>query len=164
MEHLATDAHDLIRHAADLRDTWQGKVLACAQARGNNQLAICSMLAHAFDEAMPVLLRVVKPSCWDAERQSLRTPFLCSIAKIDKRALIVVDVIAHDAAPVTRDVVIYGSLGHFQDEMRRVADAAKLTDEERVQFFICAKNWVAADRRLDPTMDPADPDARRLVN
>ena len=159
---LDTDAHDLIRHANDLRDLWQGRVLITA--RGNNLLAVSSMLAHAFDDAMAIMFRVVKPPCWDVERQSLKTPFLCSIAKIDKTSHIVVDVIEADGCAPTKDVVIYRSLGHFQDEMRRVADVAKLDDDERVQFFICAKNWIAADRRLDPTMNPADPDARRLIH
>ena len=162
MVELDTDAHDLIRHAKDLRDMWQGRVLATA--KGNNLLAVTSMLAHAYDEAMPILLRVVNPGCWDAEQQSLKAPFLCSIAKISKSSHIVVNAIDPVDGRVVKDTVIYSSLRHFQDEMRRVADAAKLTDAEREQFFICAKNWVAADRRLDPTMDPADPDARRLVN
>lgn len=154
-------AHELIRHSRDLRDMWQGRVLA--HAKGNNLLAVTSMLAHAFDDAMGIMLRVVKPKCWDVERQSLRAPFLCSIAKIDKRSHVVADVIDNDGTKL-KDVVVYRSTAHFQGEMRRVADVARLTDGERHEFFIVAKSWIAADRRLDPNMNPADPDARRLVN
>ena len=123
-----------------------------------------SMLAHAYDEAMPILFRVVRPSCWDESRQSLRAPFLCSIAKIDKASRVVADAILFDGALRVRDKVIYMSTRDFETEMRKLADVARLDDAERVAFFTCTKNWIAADQRLDPTMNPADPDARRLVH
>jgi hypothetical protein len=31
-------------------------------------------------------------------------------------------------------------------------------------MFAAVKRWVVADRRLDPNMDPQDPDAKRLVH
>jgi hypothetical protein len=31
-------------------------------------------------------------------------------------------------------------------------------------MFKYAQAWVVADRRLDPTFDPQDPDARRVLN
>jgi hypothetical protein len=31
-------------------------------------------------------------------------------------------------------------------------------------MFKCVSRWLRADRRLDPTFDPQDPDAKRLVN
>ncbi len=152
---------ELIRHSKDLRDTWQGKVME--HARGRVMLAVASMLAHAYDEAMAVLFRVVKPACWDVERQSLRAPFLCSIAKINKEGRIVADAILFDGAVRVRDKVIFASTRDFQNELRKLADIARLSDVEREQFFICAKKWVGSDQRLDPTMDPKDPDAKRLV-
>jgi hypothetical protein len=51
----------------------------------------------------------------------------------------------------------------YRDDMRRLADRLKLTDQERLEFFTCVKRWLVADHRLDPTMDPADPDAKRLT-
>lgn len=153
-------AHEGIRESRDLRDTWQGKVLEHAQ--GRMMLAVCSMLAHAFDEAMPILLRVVRPLCWDEERQSLKAPFLCSIAKIDHEGRVVADAILFEGAVKHRDKVMFASSRDYEYELRKLADMTQLSDADRRQFFICARNWVAADRRLDPAMDPRDPDAKRL--
>jgi hypothetical protein len=47
--------------------------------------------------------------------------------------------------------------------MRRLADRLKLSDQERLEFFTCVKRWLVADLRLDPTMDPMDPDAKHLT-
>lgn len=143
---------------------WQGKVLAAAN--GRNMLAVTSMLAHAYPDAIETLLRVIQPLCWDDGRGSLRAPFLSSIAKVDKAGRIVADAVMRDALVGEmnfRDRVLYVSLQDFQNEMRRIADRVKLGDDDRKQFFIVARNWIAADRRLDPNMDPRDPDAKRLV-
>ena len=51
----------------------------------------------------------------------------------------------------------------LRNDFRRLADKIKLSDADRVELFAAVKNWVVADRRLDPTMDPKDPDAKRLV-
>jgi hypothetical protein len=37
-------------------------------------------------------------------------------------------------------------------------------DKERIEFFEMVKLWLAADERLDPNMNPNDPDAKRLVH
>jgi hypothetical protein len=50
----------------------------------------------------------------------------------------------------------------MRDAFRRLADHVKLNDPERIELFKYAQRWVVADRRLDPTLDPQDPDARRL--
>lgn len=159
---MADSASDLIhKHAADLRHTWQGRALA--EAQGRMMLVVSSMLAHAYDEAMAVMFRVVKPKCWDAYQQTLRTPFLCSAGKIWKDGTIVADAILFDGALKQRKVM-FSSSRDFEYECRKLADRLKLSDKERVEFFIVAKNWVVCDYRIDPTMDPRDPDARRLVH
>jgi hypothetical protein len=151
---------DLIRHSQDLRAMWQGRVLAAAE--GRMMVAVASMLAHSYDLAMPILLRVVQPKCWDGMKQSLRTPFLCSCGKVAKNGTIVADVIvAEDQPPVSK--VLFSDTRDFEYELRKLADRLKLSDAERVEFFKVAKNWVVADTRLDPTMDPRDPDAKRLT-
>ena len=61
-------------------------------------------------------------------------------------------------------VKIYESLTDYESALRYFADELKLSDEDRVQFFTVMKNWVVADERIDPNMDPADPDAKRLVH
>jgi hypothetical protein len=152
----------LARQAQEIREMWQAKVLGAAT--GRMLVAVTSMLAHTYDEAMPVLLRVVEPRCWDASRQSLRTPFLCSIAKINHSGRIVADAVMGDYQLPQRDTVIFVNEADLQRECRILADKVKLNDQERVEFFKVAKRWVAADRRLDPAMNPQDPDAKRLVH
>lgn len=156
------DNLDFLRHASELRDTWQAKVLAAA--KGRMIVAIPSILAHTYDEAMPTLMRLVRPLCWDPERLSLRTPFLCSIAKVDKAGRIVADAVMHDYGIPQKDKVIFASERDFEYELRKLADLTRLDDKDRIEFFKVAKRWVAADRRLDPNMDFADPDAKRLVD
>jgi len=152
---------DLLKHAQDLRASWQGRALAHAQ--GRMMVVISSVLAHTYDEAMAVMFRVVQPKCWDVFRQTLRTPFLCSAAKINKNGQIVADVILYDGA-VKQTKVIFASELDFQTEFRKLADALKLSDHERREMFAVAKRWVVADTRLDPMMDPRDPDAKRCLN
>jgi hypothetical protein len=50
----------------------------------------------------------------------------------------------------------------MRDAFRRLADRLKLNDADRIELFKCVQRWVVADRRLDPTFDPKDPDAKRL--
>jgi hypothetical protein len=64
----------------------------------------------------------------------------------------------------TKTVVLYADELELRDEFRRLADQAKLADDERIEMFAAIRNWIIADYRLDPTMDPADPDARHLVS
>jgi hypothetical protein len=52
----------------------------------------------------------------------------------------------------------------MQNDFRRLADRLKLSDADRIEMFKCVQRWVVADRRLDPSFDPRDPDAKRLVN
>lgn len=152
---------ELINHMRDLRATWQGRVLEHAQ--GRMMVAVCSILAHSFDAAMPVLLRVVQPRCWDAVQQTLKAPFLCSVGKIDKNGRIIADAILFDGA-VKVSKVIFASERDLEYEFRKLADHLKLSDNERIEMFDAVKRWVASDQRLDPTMDPRDPDAKRLLH
>lgn len=154
-----TDA--FARHFNDLRATWQGLVLA--EAQGRMMLVVCSMLAHSYDDAMPILLRIVQPQCWDAAKQSLKLPLLCSCGKVNRLSQIVADVImSEDAPPICK--TMFADERDFEYEFRKLADRLKLSDLERTELFACAKRWVVADFRLDPTMDPKDPDAKRLVH
>lgn len=65
---------------------------------------------------------------------------------------------------ISKDVAIYASEIALRDDFRHLADRLKLTDDERVEMFKAVQRWVVADRRLDPTFDPQDPDAKRLVH
>lgn len=149
------------RHFNDLRATWQGRVLA--EAQGRMMLVVCSMLAHSYDDTMPILLRIVQPKCWDTDKQSLKLPLLCSCGKVNKRGQIVADVIIkEDTPPISK--VMFVDERDFEYEFRKLADRATFSDLERTELFACAKRWIVADFRLDPMMDPKDPDAKRLVH
>ena len=63
---------------------------------------------------------------------------------------------------VEKEEVLYRSEMSLRNDFRRLADQLKLCDEDRVELFAAVQRWVVADRRLDPLMDPKDPDARRL--
>lgn len=152
-------APDLLatKHAQALRDMWQGRVLAATQGDPIGAVAL-SVLAHSYDEAMPVLLRVVFPGF-----EGLRPPLLCSAGKIAKTGSVVADVIRRDGSRVKETVLFRNELA-LQSAFRRLADTLKLSDDDRRELFGAVQRWVVADRRLDPTMDPRDPEAKRLVH
>lgn len=147
---------DLHIAAVQLRESWQGRVLAAA--KGQTGAVVLSIMAHNFDGAILTLCQVVWPGF-----TSIEAPFLCSAGSIDKAGRVVADVTTKDGR-VVKDVKVFDNDVRYRDEMRKLADRLKLTDQERLEFFTCVKRWLVADRRLDPTMDPMDPDAKRLVH
>jgi hypothetical protein len=158
------DELDLRAHMDALRATWQARVLDAARDR--MMLVVASILAHSFDEAMWTMFNLLQPRCWDMGRQSLRTPFLTSIGKVDKSGRIVAKVKLRDDELLPVEKVIFTSTWEFVYELRDLADqvGVRLSDRERLEFFAAAKKWLGSDMRLDPTMDPRDPDAVRLVH
>lgn len=115
-----------------------------------------SVLAHNYDDAMLPLLKVLFQGF-----ESITPPFLCSAGKVDKEGAIVADLVER-AGKIVKNYRLYGSEIELRDDFRRLADQLKLSDADRVEMFAAVKRWVVADRRLDPTMDPKDPDAKRL--
>lgn len=146
------------RHADDLCQSWQGRMLRLTQGTEMG-VPVLSMMGHAYDaEVLQVLLCAVFPGF-----RSISLPFLSSAAKIDKSGRIVADVIDRQERCI-KDQPIFRSLGNLKSKCRRLADKMKLTDAERIEFFTIIKRWVVADMRLDPNLDPRDPGARRLVH
>lgn len=156
MAYQLVEALSARRHAQDLRETWQARALVAT--RGKTGAVLLSVLAHNFDDAMPTLLRVVFPGF-----TSITAPFLCSAGRVAKSGAIVADVVQRDGR-IDKKAVIFGSEREMEREFRYLADRLKLSDRDRVQMFAALKNWVVADHRLDPTFDPKDPDAKRLVH
>jgi hypothetical protein len=144
------------RLAFDLRDTWQGRTLAAAT--GKTAAVLLSVLAHSYDDAMLPLLQVVFPGF-----TSIAAPFFCTAGKVAKSGHITADMVTK-TGKVIKNFPVYISEIELRDDFRRLADRLKLSDADRVELFGAVKRWVVADRRLDPTMDPKDPDAKRLVN
>lgn len=141
--------------ARQLRDAWQVRVLAGAS--GHTQAIVLSILAHNFDGAILTLCQVVFPGF-----TSIKPPFLNSAGRVDKAGRIVADVLEKDGS-ISKNQVMYPSSIRYRDAMRRLADGLNLSDTERLEFFTCVKRWLVADLRLDPTMDPMDPDAKHLT-
>lgn len=150
----ATDNLLLAQRARELRDTWQGRALT--GIKGPFRAVLMSVLAHNFEGAIYTLCAVVDPN-FDG---SIPAPHLTSAAKIAKTGAVVADVV--DRFGNIKEKVIFASEGQMRDAFRALADTLKLPDNERIELFRCAQRWVVADRRLDPNMDPQDPDARRL--
>lgn len=159
---------DFRRHAQDLRETWQCKALADALydagisgiVRPRHKLGMCmlSVVSHSFDEAMEVILRVAFPTF-----EAVGTPFLCTAAKIAKTGHVMADMIAKDGRKY-KNQVLFRSTRQMEKDLRHLADRMSLNDADRVDLFNAAKRWVVCDFRLDPNMNAADPDARRLVH
>ena len=66
------------KQAQELRDGWQVRALIATRRRPIG-MVVLSMLAHTYDDAMPVLLRVAFPGF-----TSIAPPFLTTCARIDK--------------------------------------------------------------------------------
>jgi hypothetical protein len=150
------EALALRRHAEDLRQTWQARALL--HARGKMGAVVLSVLAHNYDDALPVLLRLVFPGF-----TSIAAPFLCTAAQIVKSGRVVADMVTKDGR-IIKQYEVFKSELHLRDAFRRLADEMKLADADRIEMFKAAQRWVVADQRLDPTFDPKDPDAKRLTH
>jgi hypothetical protein len=143
---LATDT-------AAVRQTWQARCLLAAE--GKTGAVLLSILAHNFEERLMFICRAIGFSSY------LPAPFLTSAATIEKNGAVVAKMMCRDGRERRR--ALYASERDLRDDFRRLADRVKLSDTSREQLFLAIKNWVVADRRLDPTMDPKDPDAKRLT-
>lgn len=144
--------------AFDLRASWQARVLT--ESTGTTFAVVMSAIAHNFPDAMNTLLRVVIPG-WDGMPMG---PYLATAGKVAKNGTVVADIVFPNSGLIEKDAILYLSEIHLRDDMRRLADRLKLADRDRIEFFTAIKNWVVADRRLDPNFDPKDPDAKRLVH
>ena len=140
----------------DLRDTWQGRTLYAAT--GKTAAVLLSVLAHSYDDALLPLLQVVFPGF-----TSITAPFFCTAGKIAKSGHIVANMVTRTGR-IKKDFPVYRDITEMQNDFRRLADGLKLNDADRTELLGAVKRWVVADRRLDPAMDPKDPDAKRLVN
>lgn len=139
--------------AFDLRDTWQGR---CAlAARGRAAMVLMSALVHSYEESAPILYALIFP-----DHGKVMAPYLESCGRVAKNGAITAKV-RHRGGLLSEDVIYPNEIA-LRDEFRKLADELKLSDADRVELFGAIKRWVVADRRIDPTMDPKDPDAKRL--
>jgi len=159
---------DTRRLPQDLLESWQGRVIAAAtwrqsmafvRARDEFGAILLSIMAHSFDsnDAWIVLLHCIHPYF-----KALTGTIVCSTGRIDKAGRVVADV-ARPGGVKPKRTVLFRREADYRSSLRQFADRMKFTDQERLEFFTVARRWLAADMRRDPTMDPADPDAKRLV-
>jgi hypothetical protein len=138
--------------AIDLADTWQGRCVMAA--RGRTAMVLMSVLCHSYENGARYLYDLLMPG-------KVMAPYLESCGRIAKNGTVVARVRGRNAR-LTEEVIFMNEIA-LRDEFRRLADQLKLCDADRIELFGAVKNWVVADRRLDPTMDPKDPDAKRFV-
>lgn len=139
----------------ELRQSWQGRVLLAAKDRMH--LCVLSMLSHNFDDAMLALLMAVYPGF-----RSIKAPFLCTAARVLKGGNVVADVVTKDGR-ILKWVKLFEDEQAMEREFRKLADKLKLDDDDRRGLFAAVKRWVVCDYRIDPNMNPMDPDAKRLI-
>lgn len=155
---LTADLLSTVNATQELCDTWQGRALRFAEKRAIG-IVLLSVLANAYEtEHIFVLLHAVFPGF-----KSIKPPFICSTARVNKYGAIVADVVPRSGDRVIKNEVIFPSEAAMQASFRKLADMMKLDDRDRRELFKAANMWVVADMRLDPNFDRRDPDAKRLV-
>lgn len=145
-------------HAQELRELWQSRVLQHTKKTPLG-MVVLSVIAHAYDEgdALLTLMQATFPGF-----KSIAAPFCGTAGKVVKTGAVCADVVMRDGT-IEKNVVFFTSTAHMRDVFRKLADELALTDPDRREMFAAAQRWVVLDYRLDPTMNPQDPEARRLV-
>lgn len=126
------------RHAQDLRETWQARIIA--ESTGKTRAVVLIVLTMSYSRAIQTLLRV--NGYRDIER-----PFLCSGATIALDGKLICDVT--EKSGLVAPAVVYDSTDELNRDMRGLADRLKLTDRERLEFTAAIQKWVVADQRVD---------------
>lgn len=147
----------------EIRETWQSRALYATQTDPIG-MVLLSVFAHNYDEPAPGrdwTWRALMAVTWGDDY--VTPPFLGSAGKIDKSGRIVADVVWNEGGK-TKNEPLFRNSRSLEKTFRKLADKLKLADADRRELIDIVKKWVVCDYRLDPTMDPADPDAKRLVN
>jgi hypothetical protein len=140
----------------ELRYSWQGRMLHNTRNRPVGAV-VCSIIANSDDEPMELLLRAVFP-----DYAGLKPPGLCSAGRIARNGTVVADIITIEGIRLLRQAIFLDT-EQLQNTFRHICDDMKLSDADRKEVFDYVRRWIVADFRLDPRMDPNDPDARRYV-
>lgn len=140
----------------ELRESWRGRALEAT--KGTRTFAvILSILADSYDLEMWPLLSAVFPGF-----RGVGPPSLVSSGRVAKSGRIIAMIAFSDG--YVRWTPLYKSEIHLRDEFRKLADRLQLNDVDRQEMFGAIQRWLSSDLRLDPYMDPRDPDAKRLVH
>lgn len=153
LKFFGVDFRDRIE--SELRQGWQARVLLASS--GRMYMCVLSVLSHNFDDAMLTLLQVLYPGFY-----SIKAPFLCTAARVLKNGNVVADVVTK-GGKILKWVKLFEDEKAMETAFRHLADDLKLNDQDRRELFAAVKRWVVCDYRIDPNMNPMDPDAKRLV-
>lgn len=128
------------RHAQQLRDEWQCRLLA--DTKGKTAAVVLVMLANMYFEAMETMLRVVFPGF-----VQIKPPLYTGFATIKPTGKVVCDYMDADKNTY-RNVIVYDSEDDLIKEFRDIADRLKFTDSDRAAMFAMIKKWVSRDERI----------------
>lgn len=129
---------DAKRHAQDLRETWQARVIA--ESTGKTRAVVLIVLSMNYTHAMQTLLRVLG-------FRDIARPFLSSGATIQLSGKLVCDVT--EKSGLKAPSVVYESTEELNRDMRELADHLKMSDPERIEFTSAIQRWVVADLRVN---------------
>jgi hypothetical protein len=142
MTTAAEQAGVLIRkHAQELRDTWQARLLA--KAEGKEFAVALAVIALEWPTALPTLLRTVFPGFTDLTR-----PFLSGYASVQIDGSLYCAVIEKDYS--WNYIRLYDNQIEMAAEFRTIADKLKFNDADRTSMFEILRKWVTSDMRYDP--------------
>lgn len=146
-------AFDHWRHAEDLRQTWQGRLMravpwdcAAGLVRPRDKMAavVLSVLAQSYEGGMWALMCVMFDRF-----VSIVPPFFTTCAKISRHGKIYADMTTKSVDEVVR-VIVFKSEREMEGEFRRLADRLKLSDDDRRELFGAVKRWIVCDYRINP--------------
>lgn len=145
---LSADARTLAtKHADELRECWQGRVLR--ESSGLLRALTCTMLAHSYYEAMDVLLRVLFGKDF-----KITPPCFTGTARLTIAGTVVCDMLTSSGL-LLQGVRVFDSEHHLVGVYRYLADDLKLNDDDRRALFVAVQRWVSRDDRIKPSVDYA---------
>jgi hypothetical protein len=125
--------------AEQIRETWQSRLLREADTFQGRVLV--GVFAKEYASALVLLLRA------DTSFVDIERPFFSGYAMITPSGRLVCDVTYEDES--VRKYEVYKTEQEFINDMRKLADKVKLSDEDRTSFFDVLKRWVVADMRTE---------------
>ena len=140
-ETAVEQANSLIRkHAQELRDTWQARLLA--EAEGREFAVALAVICLEWPTALPTLMRTVFPGFVDITR-----PFFAGYARTQIDGSVWCGLIDRDYE--WRYIRVYTSEHDYVTAFRVIADKLKLNDDDRTMMFKVLRNWITSDMRID---------------
>jgi alkylated DNA nucleotide flippase Atl1 len=139
----------LRKHSEELRDMWQGKLLELATEKMAR--VVQSVLAHSYPDSIQTLLRVVYPGF-----KSIALPFFVSAGRIAFNGEIISRIARTPEEALAAQLGqpercpwfrVFKNETEMTKEFRKLADAMRISDAERIEMFNVVKRWIVCDYR-----------------